>query len=235
SFPPPPLTDKLSHTVVSGFCAEVSPAILQEAGCSVCGRLMPGGKLSSLKAIKNQLHVLEAEGVTRTERRSNKEAIQSIKGPVLASNCDHVCDTCCKHLWIGNVPWNALAKGLWVGDVPEELSSLWYIEKLLVQHVHMNGCFVHVASSGMRKMVAHAIAFDSPVAKVYHSLPPPIEDLDEVLAVLFTGPCKPTSSEYKHTPLLVHRKAVSHALEWLKVNHQDYSDLNIAYESHHMI
>ncbi|KAF8227860.1 hypothetical protein L208DRAFT_1294495 [Tricholoma matsutake] len=67
SFPPPPLTDKLSHTVVSGFCAEPSPAGLQEAGCAVCGHLTPGRKLSSLKAIKNQLHVLEAEGVTRTE------------------------------------------------------------------------------------------------------------------------------------------------------------------------
>ncbi|KAF8236689.1 hypothetical protein L208DRAFT_1251008 [Tricholoma matsutake] len=67
SFPPSPLSDKLSHTVVSGFCAEASPAVLEEAGCAVCGCLTPGGKLSSLKAIKNQLHVLEAEGVTRME------------------------------------------------------------------------------------------------------------------------------------------------------------------------
>jgi hypothetical protein len=82
----------------------------------------------------------------------------------------------------------------------------------------------------MRKMVAHAIAFETPVARVYHSLPPPVEDLDEVLAILFTGPCKPTSSEYKRTSLLVRRKAVACALEWLKINHQDYSDLNIAYD-----
>ena len=54
-------------------------------------------------------------------------------------------------------------------DVPEELSCLRYIEKLLVQHVCVNGCFIHVASSGMKKMVAHAVAFESPVAKLYHS------------------------------------------------------------------
>jgi len=131
---------------------------------------------------------------------------------VLASNCDQVCDICHKHLQAGKVPCNALARGLWIGDVPEELSSLRYIEKIVVQHVHVNGCSIRVASSGMREMVAHAVAFESPVAKVYHSLPPLVEDLDETLAILFTGPCKPTSNEYKCTPLLVCRKAVAHAL-----------------------
>ncbi|KAF8223390.1 hypothetical protein L208DRAFT_1056573, partial [Tricholoma matsutake] len=167
-FPPPPLTDKLCHTVVTDFCAESSPAVLQEAGCAVCGHVTPGIKLSSLKAIKNQLHVLEAEGVTRAERKGNKHKIQGMKGPVLASNCDQVCDTCRKHLWAGKVPRNALSKGLWMGNVPEELSRLRYIEKLLVQCVCVNGCFIWVASSGMRKMVAHSIAFESPVARVYH-------------------------------------------------------------------
>jgi hypothetical protein len=67
NFPPPSLTDKLTHRVISDFCTEASPAVLQEAGCAVCGRLTPGVNLSSLKAIKNQLHILEAEGVTRTK------------------------------------------------------------------------------------------------------------------------------------------------------------------------
>ena len=66
NFPPPPLTDKLTHRVISDFCTEASPAVLQKAGCAVCGHLTPGGNLSSLKAIKNQLHILEAEGVTGT-------------------------------------------------------------------------------------------------------------------------------------------------------------------------
>ena len=76
----------------------------------------------------------------------------------------------------------------------------------------------------------HVIAFESPVPKVYHRLPPPVEDLDEVLAVLFTGPCKPTEEEFKRTPLLIRRKNVAHALEWLKLNHSDYTDLDISYE-----
>ena len=79
-------------------------------------------------------------------------------------------------------------------------------------------------------MTSHVIAFESPVPKVYHRLPPPMEDLDDVLAVLFTGPCKPTEKEFRRTPLLIRQKQVAQALEWLKLNHADYADLEIAYD-----
>jgi hypothetical protein len=114
--------------------------------------------------------------------------------------------------------------------VPSVLSSLTYIERLLVARVRVNSCFIRVASSGLRKMASHVVAFESPVPKLYQSLPPPVEDLDEVLAILFTGPCKPSENEFKRTPLLVRRKNVADALEWLKLNHADYADLDISYE-----
>jgi hypothetical protein len=79
-------------------------------------------------------------------------------------------------------------------------------------------------------MASHVIAFESPVPKVYHQLPPPVEDLDEVLAVLFTGPCRPTEKDFKRTPLLVRRNYVARALEWLNLNHADYADLDISYD-----
>lgn len=110
------------------------------------------------------------------------------------------------------------------------LSCLRYVEKLLVARVRINSCFVRVASSSLRKMASHVIAFESPVPKVYHQLPPPVEDLDEVLAVLFTGPCRPTEKNFKCTPLLVRRNHVARALEWLKLNHADYADLDISYD-----
>ena len=52
-----------------------------------------------------------------------------------------------------------------------------------------------------------------------------------VLAVLFTGPCKPTAKDFERTPLLVFRNYIARALEWLKVNHVDYHDLYISYEN----
>jgi len=74
-------------------------------------------------------------------------------------------------------------------------------------------------------MASHVIAFETPISKVYQHLPPPMEDLDEVLAILFTGPCKPTEKDFQRTPLLVRRKQVACALEWLNLNHSDYADL----------
>ena len=81
-------------------------------------------------------------------------------------------------------------------------------------------------------MVGHVVAFESPIQKVYTALPPPIADLDNVLAVLFTRPCMPQRDEFKHfKPLLVWRNKVAITLEWLKLNHTDYADLDIAYDN----
>ena len=75
------------------------------------------------------------------------------------------------------------------------------------------------------------MAFQAPIPKLYHALPPPVEDLDDVLAILFTGPAKPTQKDFERTPLLVRRNAVARALEWLKLNHADYKDLEISYDN----
>ncbi len=90
--------------------------------------------------------------------------------------------------------------------------------------------FVKV-SSGMRKMKANIVTFESLFAKIYNSLPPPYEDLDEMLAILFTGPCKPTTEDFARTPFLVRQNAVIKALEWLKLNHADYADIEISHEN----
>jgi hypothetical protein len=80
-------------------------------------------------------------------------------------------------------------------------------------------------------MKANAIMFENPTPKIYQKLPPSIEDLDDVLAFIFTGPCKPTPEDMQRTPLLVRRRKICNALEWLKLNHVDYYDLDISYEN----
>ncbi|TFK55360.1 hypothetical protein OE88DRAFT_1608444, partial [Heliocybe sulcata] len=42
---------------------------------------------------------------------------------------------------------------------------------------------------------------------------------------------QPTEEDFKRTPLLVSHNRVSGALEWLKLNHQDYHDIDISYEN----
>jgi hypothetical protein len=39
---------------------------------------------------------------------------------------------------------------------------------------------------------------------VHAFMPPPIEEMDEVLAFIFTGPCQPTTDDFHRIPLLVH-------------------------------
>ncbi len=70
-------------------------------------------------------------------------------------------------------------------------------------------------------MKANIIAFESPIPKVYKTLPPPCEDLDDVLAIVFTGPTKPTLDDFNRTLFLVRCNHVAQVLEWLKLNHAD--------------
>jgi hypothetical protein len=121
----------------------------------------------------------------------------------------------------------SLANGKWLGKIPEALKDLSYTEQLIIARIRHNRCIVRV-SSGMHKMRANAITFANPIPKVYDVLPPPIEELDEVLAFIYTGPCQPTREDFERTPLLVRRNKVRAALDWLKLNHSDYYDLEIS-------
>lgn len=106
-------------------------------------------------------------------------------------------------------------------------STTAFVEKMLIARVRHTCAYVKVAS-GQRKMKANVVSFEAPVQKVYNMLPPPREDLDDVLAILFTGPCKPTPEDFKRTPLLVRRHVVLKALRWLTLNHADYADVQIS-------
>ena len=98
---------------------------------------------------------------------------------------------------------------------------------MLIARVRHTCAYVKVVSD-QRKMKANVVAFEAPTPKMYSMLPPPQQDLDDVLAVLFTGPCKPTPEDFKRTPLLVRRNHILHALQWLKLNHTDYADIQIS-------
>ncbi|KAG6896232.1 hypothetical protein C0992_009557 [Termitomyces sp. T32_za158] len=227
-FPPAPISPTAIRNIISSFCDATSPSVVEEAGCAVCGLLCPSLKLCPIKGLKGFLDVLCAKGVTQVERRSSKDQAREMSGPVIDHLCDSVCDKCRTALLKGSIPRNALANGLWIGEVPSVLKDLTWVEQMLVSKIRRSLCYAHVRSSGLKKMNAHLIVFNAPVMKVYEILPPPKEDMDEVLAILFTGPSQPTPNELRRLPLLVHRNYVKHALEWLKLNHTGYSGINIS-------
>jgi hypothetical protein len=158
------------------------------------------------------------------ERHTREDPIASSDEPVLIDELDRICKTCYKSLQNEKCPVSSLANGLWLGKIPKELSDLSFAEQLIIARVRHNRCIVRV-SSGMHKMRANVITFANPTPKIYNILPPPIEELDEVLAFIYTGPCKPTKTDFERTPLLFRRNKVGTALNWLKLNHCDYFDL----------
>lgn len=83
----------------------------------------------------------------------------------------------------------------------------------------------------MHKMKANAICHVVSMPKIYSTLPHKYSELDEVLAFFYIGPSRPTEQDYKRTLLLVRRNKVIEALEWLKLNYSDYSDIDIFHEN----
>jgi hypothetical protein len=231
-FPPLPPSSKLKETIISNWCSDSSAENFMEGGCAVCGQLVSLKYLSELSETKCDLGVLNRDNVsvTRLERFSPSDSIQEIKGPVLDSKCTKICKSCEDSLIKGLTPKYALADGLWLGNVPSQLQNLTFAEQTLISRVHHNKCIMRV-SSGMHKMKANAIMFENPMPKIYQRLPPSIDDLDEVLAFIYTGPCRPMPEDLERTPLLVRRQKIAEALEWLKLNHVDYYDLDISYEN----
>src|ERR1700728_2881210 len=210
---------------MSDFCADTSPEVFEEVGCAVCGKLTPICEMEELSEVEN-ISLLKIDGVTRKARCKSSDPVRELRGPILAPGCSRVCPICVDFLEKKKMPTLALANGLWIGELPNELQDLTYAEQLLITRVHHNRSIVKV-SSGMYKMCANAISFSNPMPKIYNVLPPPVEEMDEVLAFIYTGPCKPTKADFKRTPLLVRRLKVSKALHWLKLHHVDYYDCEI--------
>ena len=230
AFPPPPPSEALIEDIVNGFISDTSPASLEEAGCAVCGQLKRLSELSLLTESSCNLDMLAVPGVSRQERFQAGDQIQDILGPIIDPRCKHICCNCESILKKNKIPKNALANGLWIGVVPAELKDLSFAECMMIAHIRHNRCVVHV-SSGRAKMVANVIMYSNPTVSVYHRLPPSQNEMKEVLAFVFTGSTQPSDEDYKRTPMLVRQEKVTQALEWLKLNHHDYCDLEISQEN----
>ncbi|PBK90455.1 hypothetical protein ARMGADRAFT_934342, partial [Armillaria gallica] len=221
--------------IVSAFCEASSLDAFKEAGCAVCGQLTPMKSLNNIQHVHRFLDILDNPDVTQKEHFHEMDPVTHFDEPVIDKSTSFICLSCCASVCKGIVPHTALSNGLWIGEVPDVLKKLSFVEKLLVAQVCHNCCFVKVsmASSGHPKigpckMISYVILFESPVAKIYDVLPSPHSDLDEVLAILFTGPNQPTEDDLKYTPLLVHHNIVINTLTWLCHNHIDYRHVKIS-------
>ncbi|KAJ7156493.1 hypothetical protein C8R43DRAFT_883781, partial [Mycena crocata] len=221
AFPPKPLSQLDAHRIISKHCRTVSPKNFVEAGCAVCGMLVPKKELTPLTEYQGSLAVLIRTGITRKERFSVDDPIEELEGPVLAEDCSDICVECQTSLDNGLVPKLALVRHNWLGKVPEQLKDLTYAEGIMIARVRHNRCVIRV-NSGRVRMSANAIMFSSPVLSIYNKLPPSKEDMNELLAFCFIGSSAPTQEDFERTPLLGYAD-----LEISQENLDSYADRDI--------
>ncbi|KAJ7164300.1 hypothetical protein C8R46DRAFT_858110, partial [Mycena filopes] len=221
SFPPAPLDFRGAHRILSRYCSKVKPSQFIEAGCAVCGHLVQQKYLTPLEDYRGDLSILEVAGVTRRERFSSLDPIQDIEGPVLAGGCRHICVDCETDISCKRIPKLALARHNWLGEVPPQLQDLTYAEGIMIAKVRHNRCVVRV-NSGRVRMSANAIMFSQPYVSVYHKLPPSKQEMNEILAFVFTGTSQPTQEDFERTPMLGYTD-----LEISKENLDTYADRDI--------
>jgi hypothetical protein len=229
-FPPLAPASPQIEQIVNDFCTDTGPSAFEESGCAVCGQLKCSTDLTPLRDSGCNLSCLIVEGVSRQERLSSEDPVHELQGPIVEHSCDNICSTCLSSVLKGKIPKHALANGLWLGNVPDQLKGLTFAEQMMIARVRHNRAVVRV-SSGRAKMVANVIMFANPTVSVYRMLPPSRDEMKEVLAFIFTGSAQPTDEDFKRTPFLVRREKVSKALDWLKLNHSDYKDLEISREN----
>ncbi|KAF8813077.1 hypothetical protein BYT27DRAFT_7085330, partial [Phlegmacium glaucopus] len=229
-FPPDPPSNRLIETIIRGFCNDTASDNLTEIGCAVCGQLLSLKDMLLLNEFDCNLDIISPGNIGRQERTNLSEPIIPLKGPILAENCQHICQCCQSFLKKDKLPPQSLANSFWIGTIPPVLLNLTFAEKMLISRIRHNRCLVRV-SSGRAKLTANVIMFSNPTVKVYLALPPSRQDISEILAFVFQGPIKPSDEDIKRTPMLVRRNNVKDALEWLKLNHIDYEDLHISIDN----
>ena len=233
AFPPPVLSTRDQACIVRDWVNDISVSALKELVCGVCARLVSTTDTVRYDLKSQVLDVLlqSAGRVLPPQLASNEKLILCDAGKDGETGLLVVCKEC--NTWLNGkkkIPRLSLANGLWLGEVPPELSDLHFVEKLTVARYRHNVCVVTV-DTGARKMHANAVIFSQPVAKFQKKLPPSLDELGEVLAVMFLGPSHPTEKDFARTPLLVCKHHVLRALQWLKSNHCDYRDLEISLEN----
>lgn len=230
-FPPEPLSTAETLRIIEGFCSRLDPVEFEEDGCLVCARLTSGKDLQDVSEIVlNMINsILRVPLYAPVERTALSRPQCYNDGPIVAGGCTKICRDCKECLEQGRLPKFALANGMWVGDVPEQLKTLSYAEKMLIARSRHHKCVVRVASSGMGKLQGNIICYPNPFPKLYSALPPHRDDIDELLAIVFTGIARPLDADViKRIPFLVRRNRVRNALEWLRLNNCLYKDVDIS-------
>ena len=184
-------------------------------GCSVCStRCLPG-----------DLH----------KKEYTSEYLLSFNSDLklnLSNGSIRVCKKCMKTLIQKNIPKFSLTNCDF-GDIPIELSSLTFLEQLLVCRYRSSAFVIKLYCGGMqrhllqRAIKGNVIAFPNQVDKIARCFSlPQLETIQDVLVLIVNGTKRDVSSEIKKFGTVRKSKVIA-ALEWKKQNDPRYADVDI--------
>lgn len=225
SFPPQVLPISKRIDIIREWTERIATEI-EEDTCACCAQLVQRCTITRVPLDSRLLYPLGDPG--RPPGTSAKDHLILCHGGIVDNREVKLCETCHKTLKRKTVPRYALANGLSLGEVPPELLELNFVEKLIISKFRHYMSVIRVSKGGQRKLAGNAIIFAQPVAKFYDILPPPRDDLNDCLSIMFTGSSRPTYEDFTRTPLLVRRQVVQRALRWLMANHPGYAKVKFS-------
>jgi hypothetical protein len=133
------------------------------------------------------------------------------------------------------VPLYGYANGCWIGDVPSELQGLTFLEEQCISRARATRCTIKLEKGPSGQYASHGnvCIFPQEPRALAEVLPPPINVFYDEIAVIFVSSPDATVTEesLSKSPLLVRRKRILDALQWLKANNPLYKEVRIAEET----
>ncbi|KAJ3556734.1 hypothetical protein NM688_g1860 [Phlebia brevispora] len=207
TFPPEPHDRWDLAGFVHKWVDATAPEVVVQIPCGVCGRAMFPHETTKLRLNDPAFEIVYSYCERATDNHISRDRTQEILCACAIHNDGDttrvtVCGTC----------FNSLKKD-------KKLPRLALAnEKMVVARYRHNVCTAEIRIGGVRRrMKANAVIFVQPVAKLQRVLPPPREELDECLVILFTGATDPTKQDFERTPFLE--------------NHRDYADVQLSPEN----
>ncbi|CAF3258955.1 unnamed protein product [Rotaria socialis] len=125
---------------------------------------------------------------------------------------------------------------MWLGDVPTELQGLTIPEEKLISLYRHNSCIIklhspfHSTTTAQTALKGNCITFLQNVPNIVSSLPLTLDDLCDIVKVVFVGAQRPERLHLKKI-LTVRKKKVVQALHWLKKYNVLYQNVEINMKS----
>ena len=257
---PLPITESEKLHCVKHYLETVMPEALRMYICAACGEQKHNAEFDKTGAwsVQDMLdvpscpttgkHPLFCDTLPVEQKcqdpRKPEEFLAELEGLVLEKAAVYadgdavkmqVCQECARCLERGEVPEFALANGLWTGTLPPEFSDLTLPEQLLVSIARIRVYAFRLRSSfgpdgAQRAYKGNCIAFPQNVQNIAAVLPRPVEELAEMINVVFVGSGKPSKKQMEKI-FKVRRSKVMSFLRWLKANNDVYKKINISEEN----